>query len=447
MTRRLLLVAYYFPPIGGAGAQRPAKFVKHLPAHDWEVQVVAPHRSAGSGPWAPFDRSLVPEVGNASVHRASVAASEADWRPRIDGLQRWAAGAWTVARRLLERERFDAVLITMSPFSLGHLALSIKKSIQIPVIVDLRDPWAIDGWPTYRSQLEWRRHRSFMREVLTAVDGVIANTPTAMRRLQTETPQLAPERWEVIPNGFDPEDFAGPSRRPETPCDRFVIVHTGSLHSTELYPPSGVVAAAKRRMRYRAEPILPEGRTLRFLLEAIRQLRDTGHPAGANASVRCIGVTDAATQRSVDESGVSNQVELLGYRPHDDSVRELMRANLLFLPLHGYADPRRRSLIVPGKTYEYLASGRPILACLPPGDAYDLVARSGRGFFANPTDSASIRDAIALAYDSRDTAETSSLRCGDWLGEFERSSLTGRLAAFLERTAVHHSGRAVASCS
>jgi glycosyltransferase involved in cell wall biosynthesis len=107
----------------------------------------------------------------------------------------------------------------------------------------------------------------------------------------------------------------------------------------------------------------------------------------------------------------------------------MVKTDGLFLPLHGL--PRgSRSRIVPGKTYEYLRSGLPILGCLPQGDARDLVEGSGRGYCASPCDVDEIASALArMVSDWRASrlaeADLAPIR------RFERRALTQDLAATL----------------
>ena len=58
---RLLLCSYFFPPIGGAGAQRPTKFAQHFDAMGHACTVVTgPGRPRTR--WTPADPTLLGEV-------------------------------------------------------------------------------------------------------------------------------------------------------------------------------------------------------------------------------------------------------------------------------------------------------------------------------------------------------------------------------------------------
>src|SRR5579864_7473367 len=87
-VKRLLVLAYYFPPIGGAGVQRPTKFAGHLREFGYEpVVITGPGISTGR--WTPHDASLAADVpGEVQVVRvaASEPANSTEWRGRAD---RW----------------------------------------------------------------------------------------------------------------------------------------------------------------------------------------------------------------------------------------------------------------------------------------------------------------------------------------------------------------------
>ncbi len=127
------------------------------------------------------------------------------------------------------------------------------------------------------------------------------------------------------------------------------------------------------------------------------------------------------------ESRLQHLVEPVDYLPHQESVEQLQIADVLFLPLHGLP-PGQRSRIVPGKTYEYLAARRPILACLPEGDARDLIERSVSGWCADPCDEAAIAEALVSLYEAWERGDLDRLQIPSWLGSYERRQLTARLA-------------------
>ncbi|NNM26074.1 MAG: glycosyltransferase [Phycisphaerales bacterium] len=407
--KHLLLISYYFPPDGGAGTQRAAKLVKWLPSCGWDTTVITRTPAATRGPWDPIDEGLLADVGSA---RAVVRVPGPEMR------RRWIERITDAARTIMRTQSVDAALVTMSPFWLSGLGPPLRK-LGLPVVLDLRDPWAFDGWREYRSRWHLSRDRRRMNAALAAADLVIANTPEAGRVFGDRVPSLRRPPV-VVTNGFDPDDAAAiaPGRRPD---GVFRLVHTGTFHCRTLEPDRRLHA----RLRVRPRPIDGTGRTPFYLLQAIARLRATGDPLGARIRFIHAGLVDDALRRCVDASGVADAVELRGYRPHAESVALLQSADALFLPLHDLP-AGEAARIVPGKLYEYLGVARPILACLPAGDARTWIESSGAGLVTRPTDS----DAIATAL--RRLAAHPVTPDPAWATRFTRHAIARRLAAHLD---------------
>ncbi|MCC5787809.1 MAG: glycosyltransferase family 4 protein [Phycisphaerales bacterium] len=429
-------MSYYFPPDGGAGAQRPWKFSKYLPATGIDVGVIT-HGLLGDFNWTrPPDSSLAAELDSAigcEVVRVPAAEGVAGL---IDGLEGWSVATADAVCELIDAGRADAVVYTMSPFSLVRSAAIVRERRPgTPIVLDLRDPWALDGWQPHKTKWHWRRQFQEMKAALEAADGVIANTPECGRLFVEHFPGLDPERLTVIPNGYDAADFEGDPGEPSLwdPGEEGVlrIVHSGTLCTLVQSWYAGVRGAVKRLVGYSPERIDYSGRTLVHVLEAVRRLRETGDPLGGRVRIEVIGTATDADKASVASSGAGDAVRFHGYVPHTEAVRHIRLAEALLLPLHGLAKGER-SRIVPGKTYEYLATGRPILGLLPEGDARELVERSGVGVVAEPCDPGDIvrglreLEGVVGRSVGRRAPEA-------WVGEFERRALTERLAGFVER--------------
>jgi glycosyltransferase involved in cell wall biosynthesis len=136
----------------------------------------------------------------------------------------------------------------------------------------------------------------------------------------------------------------------------------------------------------------------------------------------------------VEKSPLREQAKLLGYRPHDESVAWLKSADLLFLPNHTPLDGGP-ALIVPGKTYEYLAAGRPILAMGPTGDMREFVERCGAGICCDGADVASASEALKKFYDAKIRGVSAITRDTTAIESFNRRTLAEKLAKALDSVA------------
>jgi glycosyltransferase involved in cell wall biosynthesis len=410
---RVLMLAYYFPPVGGGGVQRTRKFVEYLPRHGYEPVVVTGPDTRAKIDWAPEDRSL---VANAEVLRVpgpepalSRAESRAERWLRIQEkrVRWWIDGAFETG---LEAARDAGVIYaSMSPFGSGQAAARLARETGTPWVADLRDPWALDEWLVYTTRLHRRAEVRLMRRTLSSASAIVMNTPDATAALLRHFPELGDRPVATIPNGFDSADFAGSP--PERTDGAFRIVHAGWVHTE-----SGRRHRRLRHVRRALGGAVPGldilTRSDVYLLEAVERLADR------DIEVHLAGVA----------GGVDGRVHRHGYLPHAETIALMRSADLLFLPMHDLP-PGTRARIVPGKTYEYLATGRPILAAVPDGDARDLLARAGGVTLCRPSDAAAMARAIAAHVDggaggARDMA---------LLRPYERSALTADLAGLFDR--------------
>src|SRR5439155_19948973 len=208
-VRRLLLHSYYFPPIGGAGAQRPAKFAQHLPQYGYEP-IVLTGMGASAGRWTPLDPSLsaaLPE--NLEVLRVrSPEPNATAWRIRAARWLRiqhewarwWIEGTTELAERA---EPVDAIWTVMSPYPSAPASAEIARRLGCPWIPDLGDPWALDEMMVYPSALHRRAELRRMRHSLSTAAAIVMSTPEAVKQVKRYFPELADRPIIAIPNGFD----------------------------------------------------------------------------------------------------------------------------------------------------------------------------------------------------------------------------------------------------
>jgi glycosyltransferase involved in cell wall biosynthesis len=254
------------------------------------------------------------------------------------------------------------------------------------------------------------------------------STPEAAERLSAAFPELADTLVVSIPNGFDDADFAEDATPRDD--DAFRIVHTGYLH-TELGRRQRRTASLRRVLGGAVQDVDILARSPVYLLEAVERIQREQPELGARLEVHFAGVLSAADLAVVAASPASR---VHGFVSHEESRVLVRTADLLFLPMHDL--PRGvRATIVPGKTYEYVASGRPILAAVPEGDARELLAAAGTAFLCGPRDVAAMADAIVEA-DARARAGVSAPPPPpELLQRYEYARLAARLAAVFDELA------------
>jgi glycosyltransferase involved in cell wall biosynthesis len=243
----------------------------------------------------------------------------------------------------------------------------------------------------YPTRFHRRLELGKMRRVLGRADIAVMNTTEAARLASAAFPELV-GRLRAIPNAYDPADFDGP---PPTRADRrFRIVHTGSFHM-DLGERHRHVSFFRRAAGGYVPGVDFLSRSHVFLVEALRRLFAARTDLRGLVELHCAGVLTEAERRSLEQF---DGVRLHGFLPHDQTTALIRTADLLFLPMHDLASGRRAT-IVPQKTYEYLAAGRPILAAVPDGDARDLLGQAGTARLCRPSDVDDMTRIIAAEID------------------------------------------------
>jgi hypothetical protein len=230
----VLMIAYHFPPVGGAGVQRTVKFARYLPAFGFKPIVLA-----GSGPardrWTPEDQGMLREIpGEVRVRRipGTAPAPRGGWRGRMgrwigrpSPFSRWWIEEGTRAgAEIIRNEDIELVYASMSPFESAEVAHRLASECDCPWVADLRDPWALDEMQVYPSFIHWLAEKRRMRRALASASLIVMNTPEAAVQLERAFPELRHKAVAVITNGYDAVEFPDGVAAPGN--ERFTIVHS-----------------------------------------------------------------------------------------------------------------------------------------------------------------------------------------------------------------------------
>jgi glycosyltransferase involved in cell wall biosynthesis len=434
--RRVLMHSYHFPPTGGSGAMRPARMVRYLPEHGYEPVVVTAPGPAEER-WTPVDDALHSEVPADIVVRrvpGPEPASTTGWRNRAERWLRlrdpwtrsWIERSTKLGIEVAREAHVDLVYAWMQPYPSAEAAAAIAKAVDRPWVADLGDPWALDEMMVYPTELHRRLEERLMRRVLGSAAAIVLSTPEAANRITSAFPELQDKIVVAIPNGFDAANFAdAPRRRTDT---AFRIVHTGYLH-TDIGVRQRRTAGVRRLLGGEVPGVDILGRSAVFLIEAVEKVRRERPEIAARLEVHFAGVL---SQHDVDVVRRSPATRIVGFLSHDESRALVREADLLFLPMHDLPEGTRAT-VVPGKTYEYIASGRPILAAVPDGDARDLLAAAGTATLCRPTDVDGIAAGIVASYERFVAGSIVAPPPDELLSRYEYRTLAGELAGVFDR--------------
>jgi glycosyltransferase involved in cell wall biosynthesis len=416
-AKRVIFIAYNFPPMGGGGVQRSAKFVKYLPEFGWNPVVVA---AADRYYWARDDTLLAeipPDVfikrlssGTSHLFYSLLAAitSAAVSRRVLDNVFLpddrilWALRAALCARGMIAKRAIGLIYTTSPPHSTHVAGLILKRITGLPWVADFRDPWTGDF--RYAPETRWvhNAHTRCERRILGQADRVICITESARQGYITDF-GIDPVRLVTIYNGFDAAEFPSSPGRKDGPSDRIVITHSGSFYGT----------------------YFPEV----FFRALAAALRDDAQ-LNKRVTVRFVGVMEEAMRQRIRDV-LPNHAVFDGYVSHPEAIRAVIESdiNLIALPVG-----KEVSYHVPGKLFEYLAAGKPILAVAPRGEIARIIESAGAGIVLSRVGVDELSKGLAGAI--RDLAKPGGGPPDEGVvSGFERRRLTERLARVFDDVA------------
>jgi glycosyltransferase involved in cell wall biosynthesis len=448
--KRLLLIAYNFPPVGGAGVQRPAKWAKYLGQAGWDVTVLTTEN-----PSVPVrDESLLHDLP-ADVNIIRARTWEPDYRVKKNLIQQstttpglvqriknaarglasrcvkialqpdpqvlWNYDAIRVGSKALREHPHDAILVTAPAYSSFYIGAALKRRFGLPLVLDYRDEWDLSGKYLENAQRDWisRLIQSRMqRRLLCRADAVVATTQRSTQALAEKLADLRhPISASCIYNGFDTEDFA-PSEvaSQDAACDamrpergKFRLVYIGTLWNlTDINP----------------------------LVCAIEHLDNHDPQLSAKLELVCVG------RKTPEQLAMLNRLKntaakliTIDYCEHSQALQWLRSASSLCLLL---SDVPGADRVVPAKLFEYLAIRKDMLTISPSGETAEIVRRFyPQGQFApNQVHEIShwLKQRLVAHRDTQPALINESA-----LDEFSRKSQTRQLADLLNTLVASHS--------
>jgi glycosyltransferase involved in cell wall biosynthesis len=315
-----------------------------------------------------------------------------------DDCAAWRSTAVHRALALYEEEGFDVIYATGWPWTSFLIAAEVSRRTGCPFVVDYRDLWK-------PSDAEWDKHTKLQKwlqphlekKVLRKASAVITTTPSFAKMLEEDG---AGDKAVCITNGFDPDDFLTATVLGEHKEDGYI-----SISYTGVWRPG-----------YGPDD----------LYRAIRHLKDFNSSCLARLKVTVAGFPSGRARAY----GIEDIVEELGQVPHAQAIDLMTNANALYLPV---SKGIYEKASLPGKLFEYLGSGRPIIASsLPDSEVTTVLLSVGGNYVVSPGDVNGLAEAIEKLC-AVDGATPFSERIPGAVARYERSSLTKDMAALLDR--------------
>lgn len=424
--------------MGGIGVQRALSIAKYLPRTGFEVHVLRARNAAGPV----YDPDLLLEIPKeARIHdsftpelpfgfrqklwhmfgrdnsRQPVPAAELTpggsgrrwfrWRtlplelgkrilcPEPEVL--WVPFALRAARRIIRENDIDSLLITAPPFSAFLIGIRLKQEFQnIDLISDFRDDWLRFYTATFdyqQSDYTRRRVSEIERRTVESSDAVVVVTDTMLNDYRARYPSEPGKKFICIPNGYDPELFDHLETGP-APSQDIIVTYAGTVYSAS---------------------------SARYYLDALDSL-----PAEIRSSFHTRFVGRITHDEESHFHGRQSVIQKVGFLPQHETIRMMAASDYLLVTMTDAAS-------LTGKLFEYLATGRPILAVAPEnGEIARILRATAGGWCAAPEDRAGIRDMLIRAYEFKRNG-SAFLPNSEEIRRYERPRLVAQFRALLTR--------------
>ena len=409
MRRKLLLVAYHFPPIqGSTGTSRTLAFSKYLRDLGWDVCILTVQPEAYEHV-ADENNALIPD--SVDVQRAwardtlqhfSVRGKYPLFLALPDRWQSWVLGSMIKGGKIIRRWKPDVIMTTYPIPSAHVIGWLLSKKYSIPWVAEFRDPMLQSDYP----DAKWERWAFDKVEnlVFSNAKEIIVTTEGCRQMYLARYPMLRDSRITMISNGFDPDFFRkniAVAQNESRAC--FVLLHSGLLYSSERDPTA--------------------------FFEAVRYLKEEGFFEEIKAEFRFRASGDEDNySKEIARLGIDSIVRLAPRIPYAEAIDEMRQVDALLIFQASNCNDQ-----IPAKVYEYMYCQKPILALTDPiGETGKLLSSVGVKSIARLDSSKEIRQAIRVFLEQLQAGnafvvpETDAIR-------FSRKSLTEELNNVLLR--------------
>jgi glycosyltransferase involved in cell wall biosynthesis len=377
--KRLLMIAYFFPPLGGSGALRPVKLAKYLPDFGWEPIIL----TVKNPDWYyAYDRDLLrelppdlpvlrtPMLRSAFVYRLlnpfrirSMDQALRRFLLQPDDQVGWIPFGYLSGLQTAERSAVKAIYSTSAPMSTHLIAYLLHKRTGLPWVADFRDEWFENPDFSFPTCLHRSFHYHLEGMVVKKAHRVIAPAEEFLRLLEKHTD--GGHKFHTIEMGFDPDDFSTSWGTERAKGRRFVLTFSGLFYGS-------------------FKPFM--------VLKAINDLIEKGKIPAGDIKVRFVGAN------TPEESGFEDRYkicEFTGFVSHKQALAYITGSDAALLLL----SKERGKDVIPSKTFEYMASGNPILAVVPSdGEVARIIRKTNTGVVADFEDTEGIKAAYLRLY-------------------------------------------------
>lgn len=427
--KKILIITYYWPPAGGPGVQRWLKFAKYLPEFGWKPIIYTPENPS----YPLLDESLMKDVPeDLEIVRTKIwepyqlaeklnksnkkfkagqfdVGNNQSWKSKLsiwvrgnffipDARIFWVNPSTQFLEQYLKINNIETIVTSGPPHSMHLIGLNLKKKFpDLKWIADFRDPWTEISYYkhlklTNRSD---KKHRQLESEVFKNADITLATSYTDAENFRKNGANAF-----CITNGFDETDSNPQSLQPSNSPTQFTLSYIG---------------------------VLEQLRNPENLWKALDNLVKTNSDFAENFNLKFVGRIDDKILEVIEKSSLKNHIQNLGYVSHDKAVDEMVKSSLLLIT--NFPNDSSKG-IIPGKIFEYLATGKQIISFGPnEADVSKILDETKAGKHFGYNDSKQIEDFILEKFELWKNGNL--LENTQNIEQFSRKNLTKQLVQIL----------------
>lgn len=424
--KKILIITYYWPPAGGPGVQRWLKFVKYLPDLGWKPSVFIPENPS----YPIVDKTLSEEVSeDLEIIKTKIwepyqlaeffgkankkfkagqfdVGKNQSWKAKLsiwvrgnffipDARIFWVKPSVRFLKQYLTENHFDAFVTTGPPHSMHLIGLGLKKAFpDLKWIADFRDPWTEISYYKHLKLTESsdQKHRNLELEVFRTADVTLATSYSDAENFRKKGANSF-----CITNGFDElnDQFEKKNK-----TDKFTLSYIG---------------------------VLEQLRNPDVLWEVLKALLLENEDFKNNFQLKFVGRVDDKILEKIENSTLKACIANLGYLSHAEANAEMQSSELLLIT--NFPEESSKG-IIPGKIFEYLATGKSIISFGPKeSDVKKILEETNAGKHFSYDDSDTIKQFILQKFEEWRNSSELEKTCN--IEQFSRKNLTKKLVDLL----------------
>ena len=386
--KNILIIATYFPPMGGVGTVRVAKYVKYLKTFNWKPTVITIDQEHITN----YDETLLKDIDK-DIEIIQLNLNRENKKIEIMFYEKLKKEIDSILRQ----KKYDVVFVTGGPFEPMKIAPYIYKKYKIPYIIDLRDPWKLQKMITTTAlkTLKAKAKRFIVgiseRKVFKNAFAICTVNDTMTNQYQNEYPKMK-NKFVTIPNGYDPKDY---EKIQPKKLQGFNIIYAGKFS----------VSAGFRNPKN--------------IFKAIKRVNNNGIPV----HFVHVGQEEEKVIEIAKKEDVMQFCTFVGRKSYKESLEYCKGANIL-LAIGGNEKSEQT-----GKIFDYIGCGKPIMVLANSDSEIVTVCRSIEDAYCiEKNDIDKMIDIIIKIY-----KDNSDIKQNRMLKNYTRKYLTSELVKILDR--------------